>query len=74
VTQEKTERERFPVDPLLHNRERRRASLIMAIMGFFVILATAAVFTGDRFTLFFLTTLQNHNQKGFHQSQWISQV
>jgi hypothetical protein len=53
------DKKRLHADSLLHNREREEELLtpIMAILDFLVVLATAAVPTGDGFTRFFLTTI-----------------
>jgi hypothetical protein len=69
--QGKIERQkRIPADPLPHTREREREreellTPIMATLGFLVVLATAAVFTEDGVTRFFLTTVTKSQSEGF---------
>jgi hypothetical protein len=45
-------------------REEELLTPIMAILGFFVVLATTTVFTGDRLIRFFLTTVTKSPSEG----------
>jgi hypothetical protein len=60
------DKESLAADCLLHYREREEElTPVMATLGFLVVLATAALLTGDGGARFFLTTVTKSPSEGF---------